>query len=82
MKSQLFKAALIFLFIILFIGYQLVDCYKDGVKAKAEEQSNQRSKTIVTKDGRTYTGLTYEIGRSGTLYIEGDLVERDGWSIR
>jgi xanthosine utilization system XapX-like protein len=67
----------------LIIGYNIVQCYKEGVERQNREVQAQRSRTIVTKDGRIYTGVTYEIGnRTGTLYIEGGLVERDGWSIR
>lgn len=72
-------AALLF----LFLAWSITVCHIESTELQNQEIQAQRSRTIVTKDGRTYTGVTYEIGNNtGTLYIEGGLVERDGWSIR
>jgi len=69
--------------LFLFIALNIAGCYQESVERQSQEIQAQRSRTIVTKDGRTYTGVTYEIGNNtGSLYIEGGLVERDGWSIR
>ena len=51
------------------------------IEMDKREAMQMMTKTITTKDGRTYTGKLYRISY-GVLYIEGGFVEKDGWSIR